>query len=214
MRWNVTFPPLLLVVLSTMPTLIACERKLEAAEGSTHQNGSVVNEPLSSKSPITPYVSSCRHPSDADRWWTYLADYDGLPGSTLLNMSLKDHAPLEEYPIVLIAGHDYAPSPGGQGLPDPEELQAMNEVAEQLEAAISKHTPCVAVGVFTHKGERLSYIYVANSDGLEALVKDHYERVLQGRASYINIRPDPEWRGYLDFLYPNETILRHYRIVR
>jgi len=78
-------------------------------------------------------------------------------------------------------------------------------------AFVSKMTIAIHAGSFTGGGERLEYVYVSDSIGLRLAMKTFYEERFPGRSHYVNVRNDPEWAGYLTFLYPNAATIAHYR---
>ena len=144
-------------------------------------------------------------------WWSYLADYDGLPGSMLVNLALKPRVPMHEHATLLVTGVNYQSSPESSGLPDAAELDFLNRLSTKRRTLIAKHSQGIFVGSFTHKNEQLDYIYVTNSVGLEATLRDFYQTECPTRRPYINVKSDPHWEAYLDFLYPNVQTIQHYR---
>src|SRR5262245_14505102 len=98
----------------------------------------------------------------AEVWCSYLADYDGLPGSTVVNLALKPRAPMSDRPILLVTGVSYESAMKNQGLPDAAEIDLLNRLSDKRLPIIVAHSTAVLVGSFTHKNERLDYFYVAN----------------------------------------------------
>ncbi len=154
-------------------------------------------------SPATPATE----PSDF--WWSYIVKYEKGPGSTLLNLRLKDRAPVAGYPYALITGLTYKPDPRN-GLPGPDDLDTLNAIADRRRAMLQAHTPFITAGTFTHNGERLEYLYIRDTAGVRTALAAFYRAEAPTRAPYTNIRVDPTWRAYLDFLYPNRQILDYY----
>ena len=144
-------------------------------------------------------------------WWSYLADYDGLPGSTLVNLALKTRAPMHDRSTLLVTGVSYESTPKDSGLPDAAELEFLNRLSDKRLTLVAAHSTAFFVGSFTHKNERLDYIYVADAAGLETALRDFYKTECPARRPYINIKNDSRWEAYLDFLYPNAQIIEHYR---
>lgn len=150
-------------------------------------------------------------PMKTELWWSYLADYDGLPGSTLVNLALKTRAPMHDRSTLLVTGVSYESAPKDSGLPDAAELEFLNRLSDKRLALVTAHSTAIFVGSFTHKNERLDYIYVADAAGLESALRDFYKTECPARHPYINIKSDPRWAAYLDFLYPNAQTIEHYR---
>jgi hypothetical protein len=156
-------------------------------------------------------LSRVAQPMKSELWWSYLADYDGLPGSTLVNLALKPHAPIHDRSILLVTGVSYQSSPKNSGLPDAAEFDLLNRLSTKRLTLITEHSMAIFVGSFTHKNEQLDYIYLADPDGLEAALREFYQTECPARRPYINLRSDPQWQAYLDFLYPNAQTIQHYR---
>ncbi len=144
-------------------------------------------------------------------WWSYLADYDGLPGSTLVNLALKARAPMHDHSTLLVTGVRYESPPNRSGLPDAAELESLDRLSDKRRTLVTGRSTAVFVGSFTHKNERLDYFYVADAAVLETALRDFYKAECPGRRPYINIKSDPRWEAYLDFLYPNAQTIEHYR---
>ena len=147
----------------------------------------------------------------SERWWTYLAEYDGTPGSTMVNLALKKSAPRSDYPILLVTGVSYESPPTNSGLPKPDELNALNELSDKRKGFINQHTKAIFAGIFTHKNDRLDYFYITDSNGLGAALSNFYQTECPARKPYINIKPDEHWEAYLDFLYPNSQTIEFHR---
>ena len=144
-------------------------------------------------------------------WWAYLADYDGHPGSTLVNLGLKPHAPMRDQSTLLVTGVGYQSAPENLGLPDATELDFLNRLSTKRLTLLADRSQVIFVGSFTHKNERLDYIYIANPAGLEAILRDFHQTECPTRSSCINVKSDPHWEAYLDFLYPNAQTMQYYR---
>jgi hypothetical protein len=151
--------------------------------------------------------------SNTALWWTYLADYDGLPGSTVVNLGLKSRAPLSGYATLVVTGVTYEAPPERSGLPTDDELDFLNQLSEKRLTLIAQSTEAILAGSFTHKNERLDYVYVRDAGGLQERLTAFYDTAAPNRRPYINVIQDADWEGYLSFLYPNQQTLQHYRSV-
>ena len=164
-------------------------------------------------------ITGCVHaqsPSPAstlksELWWTYLADYDGSPGSIVLDMALKAEAPRADYPKLIVTGVSYPSQPAHSGLPDAAQMDSLSDISDKRLAMIQQHCKALFVGSFTHKNERLDYIYVSDATGLEEALRTFYSRECPRREPYINVKDDPQWQAYLEFLYPNAQTMEFYR---
>lgn len=144
-------------------------------------------------------------------WWTYLADYDGLPGSVVVDLALKPTAPASRHNTLLVTGISYSTRPDGSGLPSEAELDFLSGLGTERLELISKHFDAILVGSFTHDGERLDYFYVTDATGLDEALKHFYESECPDRQIFTQIKSDAEWDAYLNFLYPNAATIEHYR---
>lgn len=156
-------------------------------------------------------LSRATQPMKTELWWSYLANYDDLPGSTLVNLALKPRAPMHDCSTLLVTGVSYQSPANNSGLPDAAELDFLNRLSTKRLTLIAEQSTAIFVGSFTHKDERLDYIYVANPAGLEAALLEFYRTECPDRRPYINIKSDAEWEAYLGFLYPNAQTIEHYR---
>jgi hypothetical protein len=155
-------------------------------------------------------TNSCGKLQQKDFWWTYLADYDGRPGSVLLNLSLKERAPITDFQQLIVTGVSYTPS-SAEGLPDSKEIDWLNALGDKRLKIITQLTPSILAGTFTHNGERLDYIYVRTNAGVENSLKKFYQDNCPDRKPYINLKDDPKWQAYLEFLFPNEQTIQFNR---
>ncbi len=156
-------------------------------------------------------MSEITQPMNTELWWSYLADYDGVPGSTVINLALKARAPIRDRTALLVTGVSFSSRPEKLGLPDASELDSLNRLSTKRLNMLRTHSPSLFAGAFTHKNERLDYIYVADPAGLEEALRRFYVMECPTRQPYINLKRDPQWEVYSGFLYPNAQILEHNR---
>jgi hypothetical protein len=103
----------------------------------------------------------------SDRWWTYIADYEGKPGSIRVDMALREEAPLQSLPTVVIFGTKYEQKLE-TGFPTDDALEQLNSNSDALVSAVLAAQVGIYVGTFTHSGEQLHYVYTRTADGTEA----------------------------------------------
>lgn len=145
-----------------------------------------------------------------DFWWPYLASYESGPGSTRVNLGLKKQVPVSEYPYLVVTGPRYKAS-GTEGFPGQAEIDRLNVLSTKIVDAIAAVSPSIYAGTFTHQSEQLHYVYVKKRDGIESALKIVYAKSCQGCKVYTNIKHDPTWSTYSNFLYPNPRTLEFYR---
>jgi uncharacterized protein (TIGR01619 family) len=147
--------------------------------------------------------------NDPNAYWdTYVAEYENGPGSVTLNMDLIDQAPLSKFPFVLVTGVTFN-NCGADGFPTEPEFDSLYGVSDTITDLLSCSIEMVYAGTFTHECQRLNYIYVTDTIGLRSLLTQKYKTRFKNYIPYINIKEDKKWEAYLEFLYPNETIMEY-----
>jgi hypothetical protein len=135
-------------------------------------------------------------------WDVYMAQYeDGHAGSTVINMALREHAPMKQFPFLLKAGvklqhcSDY-------GLPDKEEMEALYEISGKIRSLIDSTTSTEA-GTFSYRCKRTDYYYLKDTAGIRQTLSKAFTTLFPKYEYYIEIKADPNWDAYLTFLYPS-----------
>lgn len=134
-----------------------------------------------------------------DRWDFYPCDIDDVPASILLNFKFVDDAP----PVIattLYRMRIQMLEPGDHGMGTAAEHDAMSALEEQLEARVGE--------------AQLWYVARIRSGGIWELVfygPPERNAALQGmretirdRRTYLDVRPDPDWGYYREFLLPDD----------
>lgn len=152
-----------------------------------------------------------QRPMYEELWWSYLAEYDGTPGSTVVNLGLKKTVPIAGFTTLVVTGINYKSTQELRGLPSPDELDYLNRLSKKRLSVVEDVTDAVLAGSFSHHSERLDYIYVANGEQMKETLRDFYAKETPTLKPYINIKADPNWDVYLDFLYPNMPTMEFYR---
>jgi hypothetical protein len=142
------------------------------------------------------------------KWWSYLAQYDDGPGSIRLDLGLHERAPVAGYEYLVVTGPKYQSSRKDH-FPEAAELDRVNGEAPKILSSVSSVTDAIYVGTFTHAGEQLHYIYVKDPSHVKESLARIYGAQLHEENPYINVKHDPEWSAYVEFLYPNEAT-RHF----
>lgn len=152
-------------------------------------------------------------PIPCDLWWTYLAGYDGLVGSIRINLALKASAPVADYPTLLITGVSYQSNPKKPEtkLPADEELDLLHDLSSRRVELVTSSAAAIYIGGFICDNKQEDYFYVVDPAGLEATLKEFHQRECPGRKHSCKTHADSEWKHYLEFLYPNEPTMEHYR---
>lgn len=141
--------------------------------------------------------------AQSGEWDTYLARYEKGPGSTLVNMALKQKAPDSTRPFLFAAGVKFK-NCTNEGLPASSAFISLNRISDSIVALLDKHPGTVLAGTFSYQCERKDYFYVADTSGLRSAVTLLLAAQFPGYTPAFLIKEDKVWDAYLHFLYPNE----------
>jgi hypothetical protein len=136
-------------------------------------------------------------------WDTYMASYQKGAGSVLLNLALKEKAPVYSYNYLIITGvklKDCSP----EGFPTQQEFQSLYKISDGVNELIDKKKRRILAGTFTYQCERTDYYYVNDTFLLRKYLSDYYKTYFPQYSFIIEIQEDKSWSRYLKFLYPNE----------
>lgn len=137
-----------------------------------------------------------------DVWDVYMAKYEKGAGTTVLNMSLKAHAPFIQFPFLVITG---VGSPiWNNGLPGQKDFQKLYAISDSVKQALGNSASSILAGTFTYNGERLDFYYVSDTIGLREKLIYCYQKNAGDLIPVVRIKADEKWENYLQFLYPNE----------
>jgi hypothetical protein len=152
-------------------------------------------------------------PIPRELWWNYLAGYDGLVGSIRINLALKAYAPVAGYPTLLITGVNYESNPKKpeSKLPADKELDFLHGINAKRVELVTSQVAAIYIGGFIHNNTQEDYFYVADATGLESALDEFHRKNCPDRQHFCKTHNDPEWKHYLEFLYPNDATMEHYR---
>lgn len=158
---------------------------------------------------VTSSFTATAQSHKSEQWWSYLAAYEAGPGSIRLNLALRKQAPSANYPYLVVTGPTFV-STQRQGLPEASDIDRLNTIQARIISTISKQTPLIYAGTFTHNFEQLHYVYVKSPEGVSEALNELYREVCKECITYTNIKQDPSWSAYSDFLFPNQSTRDHY----
>ena len=144
-----------------------------------------------------------------EQWWSYISEQENGPSSTRVDLNFKKLAPIKDYSFVVITGIKYK-SKNTKGLPSSSKLDYLNNLQEKLVNYIEKKMPTKYVGTFTYQNEQLHYLYLKEKGSVKKELIKFYSKHCEGCEPYINIKNDPNWLGYINFLYPSKEIMDFY----
>lgn len=144
--------------------------------------------------------------NQTENWETYIASYEGnKPGSTTVRMDIINQTPIPEYNYVLVTGITFD-SKREDGFPEGKTFEILHKLEDELEEVLNQYGKNILVGSFTYNFQRLGYFYLKSPKGIENKIKEFYKSNYPDYKNYINIKEDPKWKYYSDFLYPSDEI--------
>lgn len=141
--------------------------------------------------------------SQEENWDVYMAHYEKGAGSTLVNMSLKESAPIKQFPFLLSTGVQLIKCTD-EGLPAKKEFDVLYQISDKIKSVIDAATKNKPAGTFSYQCERTDYYYLTDTIGLQKLLEAAYQTAFPQYKFSIKIRKDEQWEAYLTFLYPND----------
>jgi hypothetical protein len=141
--------------------------------------------------------------SQEEKWDVYMAQYEKGPGSTLINMGLKDQAPVKQFPFLLKAGIKMLDC-SKEGLPTDGELKTLHAISDTMKSVITSTCQCIEAGTFSYQCNRTDYYYIEDTVRIRDRLEEAFKKYFPQYESLITVKPDSAWEAYLTFLYPNE----------
>jgi uncharacterized protein (TIGR01619 family) len=151
---------------------------------------------------ILPGARSQPVPED---WDNYIISVNNHPVSIVVNLALKEKAPLKERPFVIILRTKYNLS-DPNGFPAPEISGTLDSIEFDLEARLKSSHGAIYAGRFTQRGLREFYFYALDTVQYLAAcasVMDHY-RSFPWLSKAL---ADKTWSNYFEVLYPGAAEL-------
>jgi uncharacterized protein DUF695/regulator of ribonuclease activity B len=174
---------------------LACSAAPSMAQtAQSQQKGSAEGK---KQKPSGPQISSAQLSS----WGHYFTNVNGAPASVALDRSLRPKTPMADRPHLLWVKVQLR-SPKPNGLSDAREQQALGDIEDQLRGGLRASSRAIEAGRITTAGRREFYFYAADDNGFS----DAVSATMQKFNAYqfeMGSKADPEWRHYLDTLYPS-----------
>jgi uncharacterized protein (TIGR01619 family) len=136
----------------------------------------------------------------AEDWNSYIAKVNDNVASIFLDLSLRSEIPDQRRPWLLWVWVKLK-SPRPDGLSDRSELDSLIALETRLAQALSQKCNVVFAGTITSQGRREYYFYGGDPEKLESAV-DETKRVFRAYEFDWGSKLDPDWRQYLDVLFP------------
>ena len=146
--------------------------------------------------------------SQEENWDVYMAQYEKGVGSTMINMSLKEVAPVKQIPYLLSTGVALIKcSP--DGLPEKDEFDMLYKISDRIKYVLDSIKKNKFAGTFSYQCERNDYYYLTDTVGIRKVLESAYIAAFPKYKYSINIRKDEQWEAYLTFLYPNDETFEY-----
>lgn len=147
-------------------------------------------------------------------WGHYFTQINGQPASILLDLNATSGSNRVQRPF-LCRLDVQCMAPDGDGWPGDREFERLIEIEDELDAKLAQAQNGQFVGSTTYNGKRILFFYLAKQAGTEAAIQAGFKDFPDYRWRYTLLE-DPDWQGYLDFLYPNEEemqVLQNERVL-
>ena len=142
------------------------------------------------------------------QWEQYFSQYDGVPGSVLVDMSYDELVPIDQFTYVMSTGVQFEQC-NEDGMPQSLVYEDLVQLSEKLEEYLAIQLTSRLVGTFTHQCKRVDFYYIKDTIGLNSFLTNFYEKNGEDYQAIISVSADPEWSVYKDFLYPDSYILEY-----
>jgi uncharacterized protein (TIGR01619 family) len=140
------------------------------------------------------------------QWEAYMGQYENGPGSTMLDMSIKNRAPVKGMSYLLVTGITFEKCTA-DGLLEKETFPQLYRISDAVKLCVDSAVQNIFTGTFTYQCERLDHYYIKDTAGIREKLNRLYADSFPGSRYHINIKVDKIWQDYLDFLYPNAVSL-------
>lgn len=142
------------------------------------------------------------------QWDQYFAQWEGKPGSMIVNMDYIDLLPQEDLPFLVSIGLAYD-NCSNEGFPDTITYGQLTELSDKLEEYMNIQLTGSLVGTFTYDCRRMDYYYVKDTIGVRAFAESFFENNGIDFHPLISMAEDREWRYYQDVIYPDDYLLEY-----
>lgn len=136
-----------------------------------------------------------------EHWDVYTTTIEDKPASVFLNLGLFDDCPDPERPTAMRVSASIQ-QPTDTGFPTPEENEKLHAVEDALEEHVKERLDGVYAGRVTSGGKRDYYYYVPGEEPDVGAVMGGVTELFGDYEFEAGILPDPEWKEYLEYLFP------------
>ena len=138
-------------------------------------------------------------------WDNYVISVNNRPVSVVVNLGLKEKAPLKERPFAVILRTKYTDT-DPNGFPAPEISGVMDSIEFALEAKLKSTLGAVYAGRFTQRGLREFYFYALDTTQYLATCASVMDK-FKAFPWLCKAVLDKTWSNYFEVLYPSPNEL-------
>jgi uncharacterized protein (TIGR01619 family) len=138
----------------------------------------------------------------AGDWASYFCNVNDVLASIFLNLELRASVPDKNRSNLLWVWVAMK-SPREDGLSSKSEFEILCSIDDMLTETLAEKFDAVFCGRITTDGRREFYYYATHSEQLQIVVENAMSR-FRGYEFDCGWKADPEWRQYLDVLYPSD----------
>ena len=138
----------------------------------------------------------------SEDWNFYFCKVNSVVASVFLDLGLRNLIPDQGKPNLLWVWV-YLKWPREDGLSASTEFDSLEAIEEKLTETMMERYDAVLSGRITTDGRREFYYYAPRSERLEVVIKDAMSQFREYEFD-CGSKADPEWRQYLDVLYPSD----------
>jgi hypothetical protein len=139
----------------------------------------------------------------SDDWDFYFLRVDDKPASIFVDLGIAPEAPIKTLPFMAYV-RIYMKNPRSDGLSSQEEFDALVSIEDAIKEVLIGGDGTLYVGRNTGDGVRDFYFYTTQATDWDRRAK----ALMRSFAAYefdSGCRGDPEWKTYLEFLYPSDA---------
>ena len=141
-----------------------------------------------------------------ETWENYMTNLEKGPASVSVRMDLSETAPIERYSYILMTGFVYDKL-SKDGLPAQGNFDEIYTLTDSLDVRLNRFSTTKYVGSLNYNYQRIQYYYLSDFEGVQDLLNGFYKEFFPGKEPYIEIKEDPNWAYYLEFLYPKDRTM-------
>jgi uncharacterized protein (TIGR01619 family) len=148
------------------------------------------------------FFYSVRVLAQDENWDNFIMSVNDHPVSIVVNLALKEKAPMKERPYLVILRTKY-PDVDASGFPGDSSRDELIRIENELEATLKNSNGAIYAGRFTQRGLREFYFYTLDTlnyvERCNAVMAAHSNFPWLVRALY-----DKTWSNYFEVLNPSE----------